>query len=166
MGDVTNIDQAFHWNITRIGEALNLHRSTVRQRLRRAGVTPAGERNGVPVYRLSEAVRAVYKEQPAAETPSGMLPADHLAHWRALREQAAVERELAGLVDEKAARKERAVLAASVLPVLGRLPERLEREASLSPAALAVVGERVATLQDMLAAIVEDCADARPSDAR
>ena len=40
MTGITNINEAYSWNLTRIAEAFDLHRDTVRKRLREAGIKP------------------------------------------------------------------------------------------------------------------------------
>lgn len=53
-----NLD--YEWNISTIAEALNIHRDTVRRKLRQAGIAPSGQVHNSPVYRLAEAMPAIF----------------------------------------------------------------------------------------------------------
>lgn len=55
----------FSWNVSTIAQALGLHRNTVTKRLKRAGVKPAGHVHNSPVYRLRDAMPAIYQNKDA-----------------------------------------------------------------------------------------------------
>ena len=59
-------NDGFRWNISTIGAALNLHRDTVRAKLRTAGIEPDGHVGNSPVYKLSRAIPAIYGHEPRA----------------------------------------------------------------------------------------------------
>lgn len=50
----------FDWNVSTIAKAVGMHRNTIAHKLSKAGVAPSGRVYNSPLYRLSEALPAIY----------------------------------------------------------------------------------------------------------
>lgn len=56
----------FAWNVSTIGQALNIHRNTVHKKIQKAGLEPDGYVSNSPVYELSKVIPTLYGHPPKA----------------------------------------------------------------------------------------------------
>jgi len=161
MGDISRIEEAYSWNITRLAEAFGLHRGTVRQRLNSAGVVPSGVRNGASVYALRDVGPALFSEHfISGSNPDDMTPTDRKAWYQSEKERIGIEREMRLLIPVEEVHREMSRLAKTVANGLDGLADMLERDAGLSPEAVERV-ERVTDLmrEQLYQAVIEEDAD-------
>ncbi|UYG08388.1 DUF1441 family protein [Halomonas sp. M4R1S46] len=160
MGEVIGREQAYHWSISRIAEAIGRDRRTVATLIKDAGIPPAGTRRGNPVYRLGDVVDAISTDRrPAASgiDINDLMPQDRKAWYQSENERVKLERELRHLVPVDDVQREMAALAKAMASSLDSLADMLERDAGLPPEAIEMV-ERVtdAIREQMYRAIIEN----------
>ena len=159
MADISALKEAYHWNITRIADAFNLHRDTVRKRLRAAGVVPAGQRGGASVYALADVGSALYSDMigAAGSDPDDLLPQDRKAWYQSETERVKLEQQLRLLVPVEDAHREMSRLAKAVASGLDSLADMLERDAGLAPESIQLVEQVTDALREqMYQAVIAD----------
>ncbi len=159
MAEINRLEEAYNWNITRLADAFDLDRGTVRRRLRDAGVVPAGTRNGANVYALKEAGPALFGDTVShgGFDPDEMPPQDRKAWYQSENERVKFEQEMRSLVRAEEAHREMSRLAKAVASGLDSLADMLERDAGLPPEAIDLVEKTTDALREqMYQAIVDD----------
>tara|TARA_R110000772_G_scaffold48089_4_gene109902 strand:+ start:80890 stop:81396 length:507 start_codon:yes stop_codon:yes gene_type:complete len=159
VGEVNRLADVYNWNITRIADAFNMDRGTVRRRIRDAGVLPAGTRNGVSVYALRDIGPALFGEVISANGagPEDMIPTDRKAWYQSENERIKLEKEMRLLVPVEEVHREMSRLARSVAGGLDTLSDILERDAGLSPEVIEVVQDSTDALREQIYnLVVED----------
>ncbi|WP_435102340.1 DUF1441 family protein [Arhodomonas sp. AD133] len=165
MAEVSRLDEAYSWNISRIADAFGLHRDTVRKRLRAAGVAPVGTRNGAPLYPLKHVGPALFVETvpgvgEGGIDPDRLPPADRKYWYQSENERIRLERDLGELLYAEDAHQEMSRLAKAVVNTLEGLPDVLERDAGLPPEAIQRVQELMdATREQLYQAVIDDDGD-------
>ncbi|APX94294.1 terminase small subunit [Halomonas sp. 1513] len=165
MGEVIGREQAYHWSISRLAEAIGRDRRTVATLIKDAAIPPAGSRRGNPIYRLADVVDALTADRRAI-TGDGLdindlLPQDRKAWFQSENERVKLERELRSLVPDSEVQREMAALAKAVASGLDSLADMLERDAGLPPEAIEMVQLVTDALREqMYQAIVDDDEDA------
>lgn len=141
MSNVTNIADAFNWNVTRISEAFGLSRDTVRKRLREAGVVPADKRGNAPVYRLSEVGPALFANEvtkvAGGYTPDELGPKDRKEWYQSENERLKFQREVGDLVTRGDYRDDLVKTLKIVASFFDSLPDKMERRRSFTVEQLA-----------------------------
>lgn len=160
MADVKRLEEAYNWNITRLADAFDLDRGTVRRRLREAGVVPAGARNGANVYALKDAGPAMFGDTVShgGGDPDELPPQDRKAWFQSENERIKFEKDLRLLVPVEEAHLEMSHLAKAVASGLDSLADMLERDAGLPPDAIELVERTTDALREQMyqAIIVDD----------
>jgi hypothetical protein len=146
MADITELADAYHWNISRIAQAFGLHRDTVRKRLNDAGVMPVNKVGNASVYRLREVGPALFREvqqvnQKRAYEVDTLDPKSRKEHYQSENERLkfmAAEQMLLPIEEHRAA------LALALKPVVSffdSLPDRMERLRLFTPPQLEALQE-------------------------
>lgn len=159
MAEINRLEEAYNWNITRLADAFDLDRGTVRRRLREAGVVPAGSRNGANVYALRDAAPALFGNtvSHAGAEPDELSPQDRKAWFQSENERIKYEQEMRSLVPAEEAHREMSRLAKAVASGLDSLADMLERDAGLPPEAIDLVEATTDALREqMYQAIIDD----------
>lgn len=161
MGEVIGREQAYHWSISRIAEAIGRDRRTVAALIKDAGIPPAGSRRGNPIYRLADVVDALSDDRcPSAAGGidiDELMPQDRKAWFQSENERLKLERELRHLVPADEVQREMASLAKAVASGLDSLADMLERDAGLPSDAIDLVEQVTDALREqMYRAIVAD----------
>lgn len=161
MAEINRLEDAYNWNITRLADAFNLDRGTVRRRLREAGVVPAGTRNGANVYALKDAGPAIFGEifGGSGKDPDELPPQDRKAWYQSENERVKLELELRNLVPAEEAHREMSRLAKAVASGLDSLADMLERDAGLPPEAIEMVEQVTDNLREQMYQSVMDDGD-------
>lgn len=165
MPEVSRLEEAFCWNITRIGDAFGLSRDTVRKRLREAGVAPSGTRNGASLYALKHVGPALFGDiingvGEGGVDPDQLPPTERKAWFQSENERIRLERDLGTFVEAEEAHREMSRLAKAVVTTLDGLPDVLERDAGLPPEAIQRVQELMdATREQLYQAVIADDGD-------
>ena len=136
-------------NINQIAELVGMHRQTVSQRV--AGLTPAvGSNSKLKLYALSDLIRIGLSEKMSSDVDS-LGPQDRKAFWQAENERLKYERDTGELVPAFEVAQEMSFLAKAVVQSLDTLPDILERDCGLPPAALMRVQQVIDDLRDQMA---------------
>jgi hypothetical protein len=138
MAEVTSISDAYSWNITRIAEAFDFSRDTVRKRLREAGIRPTGKRGGNPVYALADAARALFENESRAElpefqNPEKMAPKDRKEWYQSENERVKFMTDAKQLIPEPEHRQDLYDAFSAVVSFFENIPDKMERTGLFSP---------------------------------
>lgn len=144
MGTVSQINEANSWNITRIAELFDLHRDTVRKRLKEARVRPVGKRGGVDVYAPADVGPALFAAQAVAKEddlhdPRKMAPKDRKDYFMSERERLKFETEIGALIPDSQYRVDFAAVLKYLVSAIETMPDDLERRYAVPPEVLEYV---------------------------
>lgn len=151
MAEVTNINDANSWNITRIAEAFNFGRDTVRKRLRKAGVKSSGKRSGIAIYALADVGPALYEgdsrsELPEFQDPDKMDPKSRKEWFQSENERIKFMADVKQLITDGDHRQDLYDAFSSIVSELDNVPDYLERNGNWVPEQL----EQVQELMDII----------------
>lgn len=155
MSNVSNMGGAYHWSISRLAEAFGIDRRTVKSRLMDAQVPNVGEVRGSPVYDLKLAGPALFSSPSssspdALHDPSQMPPKERKDWFDSEKGRIWLEKELRQLIPEYEVTSVYAALVKTVIQQLETLPDRLERDAGMTPQAVSMVQKIIDDLRDNL----------------
>ena len=144
-------------NINQIAELVGMHRQTVSQRV--AGLTPAiGSNSKLKLYALSDLIKIGLAEKMTGDVDS-LSPVERRAFWQAENEKLKYERDTGELVPAFEVAQEMSFLAKAVVQSLDTLPDILERDCGLPPAALMRVQQVIDDLRDQMAQQIQQNSD-------
>lgn len=141
MAEVTSINDAYSWNITRIAEAFNFSRDTVRKRLREAGVRASGKRQGSAVYSLSDVGPALFESEsrseiPDLQNPDVMPPKARKEWYQSENERVKFMTDAKQLIPEHEHRQDLYDGFSKVVSFFENLPDKMERTGLFTPGQL------------------------------
>lgn len=144
MGTVSQLNDAFAWNITRIAEAFGLHRDTVRKRLKEGRVKPTGKKAGVDVYALADVGPALFAAEVGNKSeddydPNKMAPKDRKDFFQSERERLKFQTEIGELIPDSEYRLDFAEVLKFLVSAFESLPDNLERRQKVPPEVLQYV---------------------------
>lgn len=144
-------------NINQIAELVGMHRQTVSQRV--AGLTPAiGSNSKLKLYAISDLIKIGLAEKMTGDADS-LSPVERRAFWQAENEKLKYERDTGELVPSFEVAQEMSFLAKAVVQSLDTLPDILERDCGLPPAALMRVQQVIDDLRDQMAQQIQQNSD-------
>ena len=137
MARVHQLDGGLLVSISTLAREFGMARETVSKRIEQCGVIPAEKVNGSPVFRLSQAVKAILGvTRPSGHgdgsDPAALPPQDRLAWMRSESERLKVEEAKGQLIQAADHETELAAVIKRTVQTLATLPDRLERECGLS----------------------------------
>lgn len=159
MAAVHKIAGGFTVSISTIATEFRMDRGTVSRRLDAAGVAPVDQVRGYPVFRLRDAVKAIFGlsterrlDPDGAEPadPSGLPPGERLAWYRSEDARLDVETKKRQLIPASEFETEIAKGFKLLVQMLDTLSDRLERECGLSPAQSALVQDATDKIREEL----------------
>ncbi|MCF1458011.1 MAG: DUF1441 family protein [Shewanella sp.] len=138
MGNITQIADANAWNITRIAEAFNLSRDTVRKRLREAGVRPSGKRGGTPIYALVDVGPALFATEtrtdiPDIQNPDKMPPKARKEWFESENARVKLMKDTRELIPESEHRLDLYQAFSAMVSFFENLPDKMERTGLFTP---------------------------------
>lgn len=147
----------FRLNITQLAAMTELHRQTVASRLSNVPLAP-GSNPKLKQYSVLDILTTLLTRAPDASEMEvdKLLPADRKAWFQSERERLKFEQETAQLIPASDVRREFSLLTKAVVQVLETLPDILERDCGLQPAAVSRVQEIIDDLRDQMAHKVID----------
>lgn len=147
----------FRLNITQLAAMTDLHRQTVASRLSNVPLAP-GSNPKLKQYSVLDILTTLLTRAPDASEMEvdKLLPADRKAWFQSERERLKFEQETAQLIPASDVRREFSLLTKAVVQVLETLPDILERDCGLQPAAVSRVQEIIDDLRDQMAHKVID----------
>jgi hypothetical protein len=150
----------FSWSLNQLSREFGIARETVQRRLHDAGIKPAGERRGFPVYRVGESAKAILNPPgsvgSATNDPDRMSPKERADWYKSENDRIKFERESGLAVDTYQAREQMAVIAKTGLQVLETLPDILERDFNLDAKVITNVEEKIDALREQWANLIEE----------
>ena len=132
MGEITKIDDAYLWNITKIAQAFGVSRDTVRKRLTAAGVAPVKKTKGIPVYSLDEVGPAVFATAANVAVtkyePDELPPKDRKDFYQSENERLKFEKSTGQLIPVEEVRTDQVRVLKTVVAFFDGLPDKMERK--------------------------------------
>lgn len=149
-------------NINQLAGITNVHRQTVAARLKNVEPAP-GSNSKLKLFLVTDVLTELMI--PTVSTNlEDMPPSDRLAHWKAENERIKFEQDTGQLIPADEVAREFSVMAKAVVMVLETLPDVLERDCALSPAAIARVQSVIDDLRDQMALKVMEAEEDEPEE--
>jgi hypothetical protein len=141
-------------NINQLAAITDVHRQTVAARLK--NIEPAaGSNSKLKLYLITDILTELMIPTVSSDLED-MQPSDRLAHWKAENERLKFEQDTGQLIPADEVAREFSLMAKAVVMVLETLPDILERDCALSPAAVSRVQSVIDDLRDQMAQKVHD----------
>ncbi len=159
MAAVHKIAGGFTVSISTIATEFRMDRGTVSRRLDAAGVAPVDQVRGYPVFRLRDAVKAIFglsterridPDGPDPADPSALPPGERLAWYRSEDARLDVEAKKRQLIPAAEFETEIAKGFKLLVQMLDTLSDRLERECGLNPAQSSLVQDATDRIREEL----------------
>ena len=141
-------------NISQLAALSGVHRQTAAARLQNLPVA-GGHESNLKLYRVVDIVSA-FLALPPPVAEGEMDAHERKAWYQSERERLKFEQETAQLIPASDVRREFAIWAKAVVQVLETLPDILERDCGLHPAAVSRVQSIIDDLRDQIALRVTD----------
>lgn len=136
-------------NISQLAALSGVHRQTAAARLQNLPVA-GGHESNLKLYRVVDIVSA-FLALPPPVAEGEMDAHERKAWYQSERERLKFEQETAQLIPASDVRREFAIWAKAVVQVLETLPDILERDCGLQPAAVSRVQSIIDDLRDQIA---------------
>lgn len=135
-------------NVTQLAELVGMNRNMVARRLRETEMD-GGNGENLKQYELGKALRILIT--PSVQEGGEMQPQDRKAWYQSENERLKYEQASNELIPADEVAREYTVLAKAVVQVLETLPDVLERDCALTPAAVSRVQAVIDDLRDEMA---------------
>ncbi|MEE9651582.1 DUF1441 family protein [Enterobacter soli] len=145
---------SFKLNINQLAGITGVHRQTVAARLKNVEPAP-GSNAKLKLFQITDILTELMVPTVSGELEN-MSPSDRLAHWKAENERIKFEQETGQLIPADEVAREFSLMAKAIVMVLETLPDVLERDCALSPAAVSRVQSVIDDLRDQMAQRVLD----------
>jgi Protein of unknown function (DUF1441) len=162
MASIVQYTKGMGVSISALAAEFGMDRKTISKRLGEAGIDPIGQVRSYDVYRLRDAVKALFRmpvergcpsdgeDAGEASDPQRMLPTDRKAWFQSENERLKYERAKRHLIPDAEHEEGIADVIKTCVQVMDTLPDRLERECRLPPAAVAIVVKAIDGVRDDL----------------
>ena len=140
---------SFKLNINQLAGITGVHRQTVAARLKNVEPAP-GSNAKLKLFQITDILTELMVPTIAGELDD-MTPSERLAHWKAENERIKFEQETGQLIPADEVAREFSLMAKAIIMVLETLPDVLERDCALSPAAVSRVQSVIDDLRDQMA---------------
>lgn len=141
-------------NINQLAAITDVHRQTVAARLK--NIEPAAGSNSKLKLYLITNILTELMIPTVSSSLEDMQPSDRLANWKAENEHLKFEQDTGQLIPADEVAREFSLMAKAVVMVLETLPDILERDCALPPAAVSRVQGVIDDLRDQMAQKVQD----------
>ena len=145
---------SFKLNINQLAGITGVHRQTVAARLKNVEPAP-GSNAKLKLFQITDILTELMVPPVSGELEE-MTPSDRLAHWKAENERIKFEQETGQLIPADEVAREFSLMAKAIVMVLETLPDVLERDCALTPAAVSRVQSVIDDLRDQMAQKVLD----------
>lgn len=144
-------------NINQLAAMTDLHRQTIAGRLSQVPLAP-GSNPKLKLYSVLDILTVLLTRtaEPSQQKVDDYLPQDRKAWFQSERERLKFEQETAVLIPASDVSREYSAIAKAVVQVLETLPDILERDCGLPPAAVSRVQDVIDDLRDQMAQRVFD----------
>ena len=152
MATISDLRNAYCWSITKLAEAFNLDRRTIRRRLDDAGVQPRARNGDQKLYALEDAGPALFTSAfyNSDHDPDTLDPQSRRAWYQSENERLKFEQDSRHLIPDHDVAREYSVLAKALANGLDSLPDELERECGLAPEVLERLIVKVDALRESI----------------
>lgn len=136
MTEISNLADAYKWNISRMADAFGLHRDTIRKRLNDAGVKPCGKKANAPIYHLKDAAEAIFAGSTVttdAQNPAKLDPKSRKEWYQSENERLKFQTTVKELIPEGEHRDNIATTIKAAVSFFDSLPDKMERERIFTP---------------------------------
>ncbi|HBS2458717.1 TPA: DUF1441 family protein [Klebsiella pneumoniae] len=140
-------------NVTQLAELVGMNRNMVARRLRETEMD-GGNGENLKQYELGKALRVLI--MPSVQENGEMSPQDRKAWYQSENERIKFEQSERELIPADEVIREYSVMAKAVVQILETLPDILERDCALTPAAVARVQAVIDDLRDEMARKVSE----------
>ncbi len=141
-------------NINQLAGITGVHRQTVAVRLKNVEPAP-GSNAKLKLFAVIDVLTELMIPTVSGDV-NEMTPSDRLSHWKAENERIEFERTVGQLIPAEDVAREFSMMAKAVVQVLETLPDILERDCALAPAAVMRVQNIIDDLRDQIAQKVID----------
>ncbi|MFF6013215.1 DUF1441 family protein [Rahnella sp. R3(2024)] len=141
-------------NINQLAGITGVHRQTVAARLKNVDPAP-GSNAKLKLFSVTDVLTELMIPTVSGDVAE-MTPSDRLAHWKAENERLTFEQSMGQLIPADDVAREFSVMAKAVVQVLETLPDVLERDCALPPAAVMRIQNIIDDLRDQIAQKVTD----------
>lgn len=150
-------------NINQLAAITDVHRQTVAAKLK--NIEPAaGSNSKLKLYLITDILTELMISTVSSSLED-MQPPDKLAHWKAENERLKFEQDTGQLIPADEVAREFSLMAKAVFMVLETLPDILERDCALPPAAVSRVQSVIDDLSDQMAQMAQKVQDAEQEEA-
>lgn len=158
------MDQQYRLNVTQLAEAFNLHRDTIRKKLKAAKVKAAEVRGNAAYYEIAAASKAIIGNATTAESdsvnPDELDPLQRKAWFDSENARLKFETECGNLIPAHEVARAFAEFAKSISNPLDGLPDLLERKCALKPEQAELVQKQVDSIREnMFLAVINNGGD-------
>lgn len=145
MGSVVDLGRGVHLSVRGLAEETGFDRDTVAKRLSAAKVKPSGKKGGHPVYRLKDALKAIYafSDADGGIDPDKLEPFQRKAHYQAEHEKLKLQTERGELVPRLEAEQDVARIVKIMVRTFDGLPDKLERDRGATPALVQAIEQEL-----------------------
>jgi phage terminase Nu1 subunit (DNA packaging protein) len=146
----------FRLNINQLATLTDLHRQTISSKLSNVEPTP-GSNAKLKLYSVLDILKELLSRTTSEELVDvdKMLPPDRKAWFQSERERLKFQQETGELIPASEVVREFSSMAKAVVQVLETLPDILERDCAMTPAAVVRVQRVIDDLRDQIALKVE-----------
>ncbi|MGU6937209.1 DUF1441 family protein [Salmonella enterica subsp. enterica serovar Madelia] len=143
-------------NINQLAAVTDLHRQTIAGKLNNVEPAP-GSNSRLKLYRVVDILRELLGRTTAHALVDvdKMSPPDRKAWFQSERERLKFQQETGGVIPAGEVAREFSSMAKAVVQVLETLPDILERDCAMTPAAVVRVQKVIDDLRDQIAMKVE-----------
>ncbi|EGG5218075.1 DUF1441 family protein [Salmonella enterica] len=143
-------------NINQLAAVTDLHRQTIAGKLNNVEPAP-GSNSRLKLYRVVDILRELLGRTTAHALVDvdKMSPPDRKAWFQSERERLKFQQEAGGVIPAGEVAREFSSMAKAVVQVLETLPDILERDCAMTPAAVVRVQKVIDDLRDQIALKVE-----------
>lgn len=135
-------------NVTQLGDLVGMNRNMVARRLRETEMD-GGNGENLKQYELGKALRVLI--MPSVQENGEMSPQDRKAWYQSENERLKFEQATGELIPADEVAREFSVMAKAIVQVLETLPDILERDCAMTPAAVSRVQSVIDDLRDEMA---------------
>jgi len=156
VAEITNIAEAYSWSITKIAEAFQMDRATVRKRIKSAGLLPSSVKGASKKYSLVDIGPALYGssqimgECAGYDSPDDMPPNERRAWFQSENERLKFQHEESSLVPDDQVAREMSNLIKAVINPLDGITDTLERKADLTPRQANALQTEIDAIRDQM----------------
>ncbi len=139
MGSVADVGDANYLSISRLSQLTGISRETIARKI--AGVKPAGNRAGHPVYALRDVGPALWGEtfSSAVTNPDDLPPKDRKDWYDSELKRLQYEQDLTKLLKAEEVRAAWASALKAIMLTLDTLVDVVERDAGLTPEQASII---------------------------